>query len=201
MIAIIDYGMGNLRSVEKALQHLSVECQVTSDADVVRRADKVILPGVGAFGPAMERLREAGVVDAIHETIAAGKPFLGICLGQQLLFERSLEMGEFAGLGLVPGVVVRFPADTDVRVPHMGWNSLKVVSRSPLFAGLNGEARVYFVHSYFGVPREASWNAALCTHGVEFAAAIWKDNVFATQFHPEKSGAVGLAMLRNFAAL
>jgi len=201
VIAIIDYGMGNLRSVEKALLLLGAECLVMADADEVRRADQAILPGVGAFGPAMERLRQAGLVGALQEFIDEGKPFLGICLGMQLLFAIGRERGDFPGLGLVPGEVVRFPEGLPVRVPHIGWNELTFCGASPLWRGLQGGERAYFVHSYFGVLRDEGWLAATTTHGIEFAAAIWRGNVFATQFHPEKSGAVGMTMLRNFVEL
>ena len=201
MIAIVDYGMGNLRSVQKALEFLNVPCKVTGNPDEVRSADRVILPGVGAFGPAMTRLCESGMVGAIRETIDSGKPFFGICLGQQLLFERSFEMGEFDGIGVVPGDVVRFPDDLDVRVPHMGWNQLQFQTDSPLFKGVGDGVQVYFVHSYYGVPCDSGWTAASSTHGIPFAASLWKDNVFSTQFHPEKSGRVGITLLKNFALL
>ncbi len=206
MIAIIDYGMGNLRSVEKALQSLGYECQITSDAQEVARADKVILPGVGAFGAAMENLRAAGLIEVTKDAIRSGKPFLGICLGLQLLFTEGEEMGRHEGLDVFKGKVVRFPEampldpqGQPLRVPHMGWNNLNLKQLAPIFRDVPNGARVYFVHSYFPVPEDESIIAATSEHGIEFTCAVWKDNVCATQFHPEKSGAVGLQMLKNFA--
>lgn len=206
MIAIIDYGMGNLRSVEKALQHLGYACKITRDAQEVARADKVILPGVGAFGAAMENLQAAGLMGVTKDAIHSGKPFLGICLGMQLLFTESEEMGRHEGLDIFKGKVVRFPEPMPLdppgqplRVPHIGWNSLHLKSPAPILRGVPDGARVYFVHSYFPVPDDPRIIAATSEHGIEFTCAVWKDNVCATQFHPEKSGTVGLQMLKNFA--
>ncbi|MCS6861488.1 MAG: imidazole glycerol phosphate synthase subunit HisH [Abditibacteriales bacterium] len=206
MIAIIDYGMGNLRSVEKALQHLGYECKITRDPLEVARADKVILPGVGAFGAAMANLQAAGLIEVTKDAVASGKPFLGICLGLQLLFTESEEMGRHEGLGIFAGKVVRFPEampldvqGLPLRVPHIGWNSLNLKRPAPVLRDVPDGARVYFVHSYFPVPEDPDIIAATSEHGVEFTCVVWKDNVCATQFHPEKSGAVGLQMLKNFA--
>lgn len=206
MIAIIDYGMGNLRSVEKALQSLDYECQITSDAQEVARADKVILPGVGAFGACINNLRAAGLVEVTKDAIRSGKPFLGICVGMQLLFTEGEEMGRHEGLDVFKGKVVRFPEampldpqGQPLRVPHIGWNSLNLKTPAPIFRGVPDGARVYFVHSYFPVPEDPRIIAATSEHGIEFTCAVWKDNVCATQFHPEKSGAVGVQMLKNFA--
>jgi glutamine amidotransferase len=206
MIAIIDYGMGNLRSVEKALQSLGHECKITSDAQEMARADKVILPGVGAFGACINNLRAAGLVEVTKDAIRSGKPFLGICVGMQLLFTEGEEMGRHEGLDVFKGKVVRFPEampldpqGQPLRVPHIGWNSLNLKAPAPIFREVPDGARVYFVHSYFPVPEDESIIAATSEHGIEFTCAVWKENVCATQFHPEKSGAVGVQMLKNFA--
>jgi imidazole glycerol-phosphate synthase subunit HisH len=206
MIAIVDYGMGNLRSVEKALQKLGHQAEVTSDPEVISRAERLILPGVGAFGAAMANLNrsEAGaqpLAQAVKEAVTSGKPFLGICLGMQLLLTESEELGRFRGLDLVPGQVVRFDfnGDPSLKIPHMGWNALRFPRSSPLFAGLEEGVQVYFVHSFHCCPEHGSVVAATCTHGTPFCAALARDNVYATQFHPEKSGAAGLRILDNFA--
>jgi glutamine amidotransferase len=206
MIAIIDYGMGNLRSVEKALQSLGYACKITGNAQEVAQADKVILPGVGAFGACINNLRAAGLVAVTKDTIRSGKPFLGICVGLQLLFTEGEEMGRFEGLDVFKGKVVRFPEampldpqGQPLRVPHIGWNNLNLKSPAPILRNVSGGSRVYFVHSYFPVPEDPSIIAATSEHGIEFTCAVWKDNVCATQFHPEKSGAVGVQMLKNFA--
>lgn len=208
MIAIVDYGMGNLRSVEKALHKLGHAAEITADPAVIERADRVILPGVGAFGAAMANLErsEAGVsplATVVRETVRSGKPFLGICLGMQLLLSESEELGHFRGLDLVSGRVLRFKpnGDPSLKIPHMGWNELRFSRRTPLFAGLDEGVQVYFVHSFYCRPEDPSVTAATCTHGESFCAALARDNVFATQFHPEKSGAAGLQILDNFARL
>lgn len=206
MIAIVDYGMGNLRSVQKALQQVGQDATITADAAVIARARKVVLPGVGAFGAAVVNLERAGLKAPVLDAIASGRPFLGICLGLQLLFAEGEEMGRHAGLGVIPGKVVRFPEemraeDRPLKIPHIGWNALRVRSDSRLLRGLPPGARVYFVHSYYGVPDNPAWTAATCDYGIEFCAAVEQGNVFATQFHPEKSGDVGLRILRNFATL
>lgn len=199
--------MANLRSVEKALLRVGGNPVVTSDPQVVAQADKVVLPGVGAFCAAMSNLDRSGLRDATLETIAAGKPFLGICLGLQMLFETSSEMGSAQGLGVLPGKVVRFFENAEVpvnsrgerlKVPHIGWNALHQPRASRLLHGLEAGARVYFVHSYYPEPVDSSLIAATSDYGVDFCCAIEKDNVAATQFHPEKSGAIGLQILRNF---
>lgn len=201
MITIIDYGMGNLRSVEKALQKLGADAIVSGLPQDIARAEKVVLPGVGAFGAAMQNLHRAGLVEPVRDSIRSGKPFLGICVGLQVLFEEGLEMGRYEGLGVFPGQVVRFEDQPGIRIPHMGWNRLEVVRRAPHLAGIADTDRVYFVHSYYVVPSDPSIVATRTDHGVEFTSSVWKDNVFATQFHPEKSSSVGLKMLENFVKL
>jgi glutamine amidotransferase len=201
MIAIIDYGMGNLRSVQKALEAVGQAAEVTGDPDRVRAADKVVLPGVGAFADAIAELRRTGLGEAFRDAVAAGRPCLGVCLGLQLLFDVSEEDGLHEGLGLLPGRVVRFSPSPGVKVPHMGWNSLRVVRPAPLLAGLGPDPSVYFVHSYYAVPGVPTDVAAEADHPHPFAAMVWRDNLMACQFHPEKSQRVGLAMYANFAAL
>jgi glutamine amidotransferase len=200
-IAIVDYGMANLRSVQKAFERVGVQARITSDPKLVASAEKVVLPGVGAFRDAIARLRESGLAGPIIEHIETGRPFLGICLGLQLLFTRSHEDGEHAGLDVLPGEVVRFPDIPGVKVPHMGWNHLRIRDDCPLFRGLPPESAVYFVHSYFAAPTDRSLTCAEADYPTPFTAAVWRDNLFATQFHPEKSQSVGLTMLRNFAQL
>ena len=197
MIAIVDVCSGNLRSVERALQHVGADVVVTRDPDVVRRADKIVVPGQGAFGVFMHELVARGLGGVLREAIDAGKPYLGICLGLQVLFEHS-EEGDVAGLGFLRGRVVRFtPTDPTIKVPHMGWNT--VAQRRPI-AGLADGAYVYFVHSYHVVPDDPAIVALEATHGVTFCAAIASANLVACQFHPEKSQTVGLGMLAAFAA-
>lgn len=202
MIAIIDYGVGNLFSLQSSLRAIGEEVVVTADQDVIRQADHVILPGVGAFGDAVQKLRDCGLFDFVKAQAATGKPFLGICLGMQLLFDRSLEYGEHEGLGLIPGEVRPIegviPANLDI--PHMGWNALHFVNDCPLFRDLEEGDCVYFVHSYAAFDCEANLTAT-AEYGVPLTAAVQKGNVFGTQFHPEKSGAVGLEILKAFAAL
>jgi imidazole glycerol-phosphate synthase subunit HisH len=200
-IVIVDYGMANLRSVQKAFEKLGHSAVISGDPGTLAAASKVVLPGVGAFRDAIGRLREAGFVRPLTEHIRAGKPFLGICLGMQLLFDRSFEDGEYEGLGLIAGDVVRFADQPGLKVPHMGWNQLQFKRACPLFLGLDEGAAVYFVHSYYAVPRDPAMVAAAADYPSSFAAAVWKDNIFATQFHPEKSQKVGLTMLHNFAEL
>lgn len=201
-VVIVDYGMANLRSVQKAFERVGAAAEVTSDAHRVAAARKVVLPGVGAFQDAIARLRETGLADVISDHVRADRPFLGICLGYELLFTRSFEDGVFSGLDLFPGDVVRFPEVPGLKVPHMGWNTLRPTRPGcPLLAGLPADPAVYFVHSYYPVPADPSLTAAVAEYPAPFAAAIWRGNVFGTQFHPEKSQDVGLAMLRNFARL
>lgn len=209
MIAIVDYGMGNLRSVEKALAHLGHAAEITASPERIARAERLILPGVGAFGAAMAQLGRVpegggpGLAEAVRQAAAAGVPLLGICLGMQLLLSESEEQGRHPGLGLVPGRVLRFPAtgDPELKVPHMGWNALRFPRPSPLFAGLEEGTQVYFVHSYYCRPEDPGVVVAECTHGIPFCAALEQENLYAVQFHPEKSGAAGLRLLDNFARL
>jgi glutamine amidotransferase len=203
VIAIVDYGMANLRSVEKALQYVGGDPTITADPAIIARADKVVLPGVGAFCAAMENLNNSGLTESVTDSIDAGKPFLGICLGLQMLFSSSSEMGDTPGLGVLDGKVVRFnepgtPAGAEnLKVPHIGWNSIRPTPGSNLLNGVVEGERVYFVHSYYPVPT-ADVVSATATYGYDFCCAIEQDNVAAVQFHPEKSGAVGLRILRNF---
>jgi len=203
MIGIVDYSMGNLRSVQKALAKLGYDAAIISTPDAVARADKLILPGVGAFCDAMANLRERSLVEPVREFVGTGKPFLGICLGLQLLFDVSEEDGEYEGLGVLPGRVVGFdPADPTLKVPHMGWNALRIEhADNPLTAGLPDEPCVYFVHSYYAAPAQDADVATSTDYGGTFCSSVWRDNVWATQFHPEKSQRVGLKMLDNFARL
>ena len=199
MIAIIDYDAGNIKSVEKALQFLKQEVCITRDRAMIRSADQVILPGVGSFGDAMEQLRKYELDKVIYEVVDQAKPFLGICLGLQLLFERSEESPGVEGLGILRGEVLRIPDAPGLKIPHMGWNSLHLQNEGRLFRGIAEESYVYFVHSYYLRAAEEEIVKAVTEYGVCIHAAVEKDNVFATQFHPEKSSDVGLAMLRNFA--
>jgi glutamine amidotransferase len=201
MIAIIDYGMGNLRSVQKAIEAVGHQAEVTSDPDHLRSASHVILPGVGAFADAMAELRSTGLGEAFSDAVRAGKPSLGVCLGLQLLFDISEEDGEHRGLGLLPGRVVRFRPRPGLKVPHMGWNTLRVHKPAPLLAGLGPDPSVYFVHSYHVQPDRYDDVAAEADYPQPFAAMVWRDNLTACQFHPEKSQSIGLAMYANFAAL
>lgn len=196
MIAIVDYGMGNLRSVQKAFEHLGFEAVITDDAAVVKAADRVVLPGVGAFEDAMTRLRSTGLDRSLMDVARTGKPVLGICLGMQMMFERSEENGLHEGLGLFPGTVTRFK-EQGLKIPHMGWNTLKTRD-CPLFDA-GDDPCVYFVHSYCMADVSDDFTAATCDYGQTFTAAICRGNIMATQFHPEKSGNAGLRMLRRFA--
>jgi glutamine amidotransferase len=199
MIAIIDYGMGNLRSVQKGFERVGHQAVVTSDPAVVAQADKVVLPGVGAFEDAMAELRARGMVRPVLAAIDAGKPFLGICLGLQLLFDVGYENGRHEGLGVLRGEVLRFELPRDFSVPHMGWNQLEIRRRPPALEGLAEGTFVYFVHSYYVVPQDPAVIATETDYGGRFCSSIWRENVFATQFHPEKSQADGLRILKNFA--
>jgi glutamine amidotransferase len=200
-LVIIDYGMANLRSVQKAFEKVGHAAEISSDPGQVAEADKLVLPGVGAFRDAIARLRESGLVDPIVAHIRAGKPFLGICLGLQLLFTRSYEDGEYTGLDVFPGEVVRFPDQPGLKVPHMGWNQLAIRRPAPHLADIAEGSSVYFVHSYYVVPRDRSIIATETDYPTPFTSSIWHENVFASQFHPEKSQRVGLTILRNFAEL
>lgn len=198
MIAVVDYGIGNLRSAEKALRRLGADARLTADAAVIDSADAVVLPGVGAFGSCMTALGSSGLEGAVRAATADGRPFLGICIGMQLLFESSDESPGLAGLGVVPGRVTRLPAG--VRLPQIGWNTIDIDARSRLCAGLPDPAWCYFVHSYAAEPGDSSVVTAWCEHGRRFPAAVEVGAVRATQFHPEKSGRIGLAILANFLA-
>jgi glutamine amidotransferase len=202
VLAILDYGMANLRSVQKAFERLGHPAEIISTPEQVRRADHLVVPGVGAFCDAAAVLFKSGNADAIRDHAKAGRPMLGICLGLQLLFEVGHEDGTHKGLGIVPGECVRFTVDQPphrLKVPHMGWNGLQWERPAPLFKGLEQNSYVYFVHSYHVVPKDTSVIAATAQYGEPFVAAVWKDNVMAVQFHPEKSQEIGAAILRNFA--
>lgn len=201
MIAIIDYQMGNLRSVQKGFEKVGHEAIVTCDPRQLAQADKVVLPGVGAFGDAMAELKRRHLVEPIREAVASGKPFLGICLGLQLLFDVGYEGGQHEGLGIVKGKCVRFSLPPEFKVPHMGWNQLAIRRAAPVLAGLGDGVHCYFVHSYHVVPSDAKVIATETNYSSPFCSAIWRDNLFATQFHPEKSQRDGLRMLKNFAEL
>lgn len=200
MIAIIDYDAGNIKSVEKALQYLGEEAVITRDAGEILMADKVVLPGVGAFGDAMEKLNRYGLVPVIHEVVEKGIPFLGICLGLQLMFESSEEAPGVEGLGLLKGKIVRIPEGDGLKVPHMGWNSVSFPKEGRLFAGIPENSYVYFVHSYY-LQAEEDIVTATAEYGVTIHASVEKGNVFACQFHPEKSSHTGLTILKNFVEL
>jgi glutamine amidotransferase len=206
MIAIIDYGMGNLRSVQKGFEKIGAQAIVTADPRVVLEADRIVLPGVGAFRDCMHNLEQAGFVEPILRVIAQGRPFLGICVGMQLLFTDSIEFGLYPGLNIIPGHVLRFPDDMTVeseklKVPQMGWNQLHFKRRPPAFEGVADDSNVYFVHSYYVKPDNDDVIATTTDYGFEFCSSIWKDNIVATQFHPEKSQDVGLRILKNFAEM
>ena len=208
MIAIVDYGMANLRSVERALARVGGDPIITSDARVIENADHVVLPGVGAFCACMTNLDNSGLTHAVRRSIDSGKPFLGICVGMQMLFDSSSEMGISPGMSVFPGRVVEFfetvpvsqrnPELLELKVPHIGWNSLRVDPKSRLLHDIADGERVYFVHSYYPEPEDLALISATSEYGIDFCCAVEKDNIAATQFHPEKSGAVGLRILRNF---
>ncbi|MDF2538201.1 MAG: amidotransferase HisH [Herbinix sp.] len=201
MIAIIDYDAGNLKSVEKALAHIGEESIITRDRQFILEADKVILPGVGAFGDAMQKLDHYQLIDTIKEVVARKTPFLGICLGLQLLFERSAESKGVEGLSVLKGEILRIPDCDGLKIPHMGWNSLSVKPGSRLFEGFEDDTYVYFVHSYYLKAEDDAIVAATTHYSTTIHASVEKDNVYACQFHPEKSGEVGLKILKNFASL
>ncbi|MBZ0283473.1 MAG: imidazole glycerol phosphate synthase subunit HisH [Anaerolineae bacterium] len=199
MLAVIDYGAGNLRSVVHALNHLGVEdMRVVQNARDLRGATQIILPGVGAFGAGMKQLRERGLVQPIRDAVYAGVPYLGICLGMQFLFERSDEMGEHEGLGILTGYVTRFPEMANLKIPHMGWNQLQVKRGSPLLDGLSEESYAYFVHSYYCVPAQSNDVLATVDYGIPFTAVVQREQIYGVQFHPEKSQRTGLQILTNF---
>ncbi|MFA5093719.1 MAG: imidazole glycerol phosphate synthase subunit HisH [Candidatus Omnitrophota bacterium] len=196
-IAVVDYGMGNLRSASKALEAVGAKVQVSGKARDILKADKLVFPGVGAFKDAMEELRTRKLIDPIKEFVSSGRPFLGLCLGLQLLFPKSEEAGSCRGLSLIEGKVLKFKPGK-LKVPHMGWNRIYAMNGCPLFKGIRDGAYVYFVHSYYALPEDKGFVAAYTDYGVKFASAIWSDNIYATQFHPEKSQELGLQILRNF---
>jgi glutamine amidotransferase len=198
VIAVLDYGIGNLRSAEKALQHLGVDAALTTDPAVARNADGVVLPGVGAFGRCMEQLRESGLEPVVHEAVEVGKPFLGICVGMQMLFDASEEAPGVKGLGIVAGEVRKLTVTTE-RLPHMGWNTVQIRTGSKLFDGIDDGSWLYFVHSYAPVPDDDEVVAATSDYGGRVVAAVERGPLWATQFHPEKSATNGLRLLRNFA--
>lgn len=198
MIAIIDYDAGNIKSVEKALQALGEVVIVTRDKDTILNAEKVILPGVGSFGDAMEKLRKYGLYEVIHQVVEKKTPFLGICLGLQLLFERSDESKGVEGLSILKGEILRIPDKVDLKIPHIGWNSLKFPNSGRLFKGIEEDAYVYFVHSYYLKAEEEDIVTATTDYSTLIHASVEKDNVFACQFHPEKSSKVGMQILKNF---
>jgi len=201
MIVIIDYDAGNIRSVEKALQALGEQPVLSADADTIMAADKVILPGVGSFGEAMERLNQYGLVEVIHRVAEQNTPFLGICLGMQLLFEGSAESPGVAGLKLLEGEILRIPDCAGLKIPHMGWNSLQIRPGTKLFREVLEDSYVYFVHSYYLRARDEAIVAASAEYGTHIHAAVEKNNIFGCQFHPEKSSGVGLKILKNFIEL
>jgi glutamine amidotransferase len=207
MIVIVDYGMGNLRSVQKAFERVGHAATVTDDPTAISRAEKIILPGVGAFKDAMDGLAQRNLIGPIKEVVTSGKPYLGICLGLQLLFTTGYEDGEHAGLDIIPGRVVRFqplaprpsPPVPSFKIPQMGWNKIEIVRPAPPLKGIASGTFFYFAHSYYVVPDDAKVTASETEYGVRFASAVWRKNVFATQFHPEKSQKYGLLLLKNFA--
>ena len=207
MITIIDYEMGNLRSVEKAFEKLGHAARVSSNPADLENTDKIVLPGVGAFRDCINNLRAGGFVEPLLKHVESGKPLLGICVGMQMLFDESEEFGRHQGLGLVPGKVVRFPAGMEeagerLKVPHMGWNTIQIKQDAPIFKGTAEGSYVYFVHSYYCSADNQDDVAASCRYGeVEFCAAIWRDNIMSTQFHPEKSQDIGLNIFKNFGEL
>ena len=201
MIAIIDYDMGNLRSVEKAFERIGAEAVITRDAKVIDDAKRVVLPGVGAFKDCMHNLTEYGLVEPVLRAIDSGRPFLGICVGMQLLFEEGHEFGRHRGLGVFKGTVERFPAEIDQKVPHMCWNTIKIKKDSALLEGIEDETFFYFVHSYYVKPVDEAIVLTKTEYGVDFTSSVSSGNVYGCQFHPEKSQKAGLAVLKNFSEL
>ena len=201
MIKIVDYGMGNLRSVQKAFEKLNIPATICSNASELAQADKIVLPGVGAFRDAIREIRNHDLAGPVTDHIESGKPFLGICLGLQLLFDVSYEDGEWEGLGVLPGKVVRFEDEPGLKIPHMGWNQVDRVGQADLFAGTPQDAHFYFFHSYYVVPEDESVIAGKTHHGNIFTSSISRNHLYATQFHPEKSQQHGLKLLENFASI
>lgn len=201
MIAIIDYGAGNLQSVKKALDFIGAENVITDSPETIGACDKTLLPGVGSFGDAMNSMRAKNLVETVKQNALSGKPFLGICLGLQLLFEKSEESPNAEGLGILKGKIRKFPSDMGLKIPHIGWNSIEVKQKDTLFKGISDNSYVYFVHSYYLEAENPNDIATVTNYGIDFHSAVGKGNIFATQFHPEKSGDVGLQILRNFASM
>ena len=201
MIAIIDYGAGNLQSVKKAFDFIGAESVITDNPETINACDKILLPGVGSFGDAMASMRAKNLVETVKQNALSGKVFLGICLGLQLLFEESEESPNVQGLGIFKGKIRRFPSDMGLKIPHIGWNSLEIKQKDTLFKGIFENSYVYFVHSYYLEAEDLTDVATITNYGIDFHSAVGKGNIFATQFHPEKSGDVGLQILRNFASM
>ena len=201
MIALIDYGAGNLQSVKKAFDFIGAESVITNDPKVILSADKILLPGVGSFGDAMDSMEKNGLVETVKVCALSDKPFLGICLGLQLLFEESEESPGVKGLGIFKGKIKKFSSDMGLKIPHIGWNSLEIKQKDTLFKDIPENAYVYFVHSYYLHAEDENDIATVTNYGIDFHSAVGKNNIFATQFHPEKSGDVGLQILRNFASM
>jgi glutamine amidotransferase len=197
-IVIVDYGMGNLRNVQKAFEKIGFAARLTRNQNEIERASAIVLPGVGAFKDCMENLEKHGLVEPLIRSIENGKPYLGICLGLQILFSESEEFGSHKGLSLIKGKVVRFVPDPEHKVPHMGWNTIEKEKEVPLLQGIESGDFFYFVHSYYVIPDQTQWVSSLTTYGKPFVSSIWKENLFATQFHPEKSQQKGLRILENF---
>ena len=197
-IVIIDYGMGNLRNVQKAFEKIGSEARLTRNKNEIGRASAIVLPGVGAFKDCVENLEKYGLVEPLLRSIEKGKPYLGICLGLQILFSESEEFGSHKGLDLIKGKVVRFVPDPEHKVPHMGWNTIEKEKEGPMLQGIERGDFFYFVHSYYVIPDKTQWISSFTTYGKSFVSSIWKENLFATQFHPEKSQQKGLRILENF---
>jgi glutamine amidotransferase len=197
-IVIIDYGMGNLRNVQRGFERIGLEAKLTRNKKEIQRASAIVLPGVGAFKDCMTNLEKYGMVESLLRSIEKGKPYLGICLGLQILFSESEEFGSHKGLDLIKGRVVRFKPDPEHKVPHMGWNTVEIDRVVPMLQGIESGDFFYFVHSYYVIPEERQWISSFTTYGLSFVSSIWKENIFATQFHPEKSQQKGLRILENF---
>ena len=201
MIAIIDYGAGNLQSVKKAFDFIGAESVITDNPEIINSCDRILLPGVGSFGDAMDSMHKSGLVETVKQNALSGKPFFGICLGLQLLFEESEESPGVKGLGIFKGKIKKFSNDMCLKIPHIGWNSLEIKQKDTLFKNVPENSYVYFVHSYYLHAEDEEDVATVTNYGIDFHSAVGKNNIFATQFHPEKSGDVGLQILRNFASM
>ena len=201
MIAIIDYGAGNLQSVKKAFDFIGAESVITDNPEIINACDRILLPGVGSFGDAMDSMAKSGLVDTVKQNALSGKPFLGICLGLQLLFEESEESPGVKGLGIFKGKIKKFSSDMGLKIPHIGWNSLEIKQKDGIFKNIPENSYVYFVHSYYLQAEDKNDIATVTNYGIDFHSAVGKNNIFATQFHPEKSGDVGLQILKNFASM